>query len=235
MALYPQKRFWKTADVTQANGGFGISLDGRVVKTPAKSPLVVPSMALVRAIAGEWNAQDGTIDPATMPMTRRANAAIDKVTPQRAEVAAMLSQFGGTDLLCYRARDPAALAERQAKAWDPLLDWAGEKYGARLRVTTGVVPIAQPLDALERLARAVHALAPFALTGFHDLVTASGSLVIGLAALCGAFPTGELWELSRLDEIWQEEQWGQDDDATRSAIRRETDFRESVRFVSLLE
>ena len=131
MTGWKRKRFWKQARVVADGDGFAVELDGRPVRTPAKAALRLPGRAMAQAIAAEWDAQEDEIAPATMPFTRTANAAIDKVTPQRAEVAAMLAAYGDSDLLCYRADRPAELVRRQAESWDPALDWAATALGAR--------------------------------------------------------------------------------------------------------
>jgi len=235
MSEWKAKRFWKEARVTEAPGGFGVTLDDRPVKTPAKSALVLPTRAMARAVAAEWDAQEDEIRPTTMPVTRAANAAIDKVAHQRVEVAAMLAEYGDSDLLCYRADSPAELARRQGAAWDPLLDWADATFGARLVPVLGVVHAPQDARALRRLAREVHAMDPFRLTAFHDLVGLSGSLVIGLAAVRGARNIGTLWQLSRVDETWQEEHWGIDEEARAQAARKESDFVAAKRFHDLAQ
>lgn len=224
MSEWKAKRFWKAAQAVDAEGGFSVELDGRAVKTPAKAPLLVPTRAMAEAIAAEWDAQEGEIKPAAMPVTRAANASIDKVAHQHAEVATLIAAYGDSDLLCYRADSPAELAERQAAAWDPLLDWAQESFGARLLPVQGVMHQPQPPEALERLAREVHAMDAFRLAAFHDLVGISGSLVIGLAAVREARPIGELWQLSRIDETWQEEMWGVDEEAREHAAMKQSDF-----------
>ena len=230
MTVWKAKRFWKEATAVPEAGGFGIRLDGRPVKTPAKAPLVVPALALAREIATEWAAQKETINPATMPFTRTANAAIDKVAPQRREVAEMLAAYGDSDLLCYRAEAPAALARRQAEAWDPLLDWAAAELGARLEPRTGVIHRPQPPEALERLSKLVDSMGNFELAAFHDLVALSGSLVIALAVIRGQSDDESLWQASRLDETWQEEQWGRDEESEEAAQRRRAEFMHAARF-----
>lgn len=132
MSEWKQKRFWKTVGVEPEGAGFAVALDGRRVKTPAKAPLVVPTQAMAGAIAAEWDAQVEVVDPLSMPNTRSANAAIDKVTIQFAEVADMLAEYGDSDLLCYRAETPEELVARQSENWDAALDWAAEALGARL-------------------------------------------------------------------------------------------------------
>jgi chaperone required for assembly of F1-ATPase len=207
------KRFWKNAGVRETDDGFAIELDGRPLKTPAKTPVVVPTRAMADAIAAEWDAQGDQIEPLSMPVTRCANSALDKVALQHAEVADMLAEFGGTDLLCYRADSPEALVKRQADTWDPVLDWAAETLGARLKPVSGVMFQGQDPEALESLRLRVHEMDNFELAAFHDLVCLSGSLVLGFAAVSNLTPIEELWSYSRLDESWQEEQWGTDEEA----------------------
>ena len=124
-----RRRFYTSVTVSEHEGGFGVSLDGRAIKTPAKALLSVPTADLAGYIAAEWDAQGDRINPEAMPATRFANAAIDKVRVQFAEVADMLGAYGETDLLCYRAEAPVELTARQAAAWDPLLDWAARRFG----------------------------------------------------------------------------------------------------------
>ncbi|HEU0223319.1 MAG TPA: ATP12 family protein, partial [Paracoccaceae bacterium] len=212
-----------------------VRLDAAPARSPAGAPLVLPSRALAEAIALEWNRQAEEIDPDTMPLTGVANAAIDRATPSRAEIAERLSAYGLSDLLCYRAEAPQALAARQAAAWDPLLAWAAESLGARLGTTAGIVPRAQPAEALARLAARVAALEPFRLTALHDLVALSGSLVLGLAILHGRLSAAAAWPISRVDEDWQIEQWGEDEEAARAAAAKRADFLLAERFLMLLE
>lgn len=235
MSGWAKKRFWKETAVVEADAGYAVELDGRGVKTPAKVPLVVPTRAMAEAIAEEWQLQDKEIDPRTMPVTRSANAAIDKVAVQHGEVADMLAEYGGSDLLCYRATQPVELIERQAEQWDPLLDWAEETLGVRLVPVSGVIHVAQDAEALSRLRTQVHALDNFELAAFHDLVSLSGSLVLGFAAVHGARPIEALWALSRLDENWQEEQWGADDEATEQAELKRAAFLHADRFFKLAQ
>lgn len=234
MSEWKAKRFWKEATTAPADGGWQVLLDGRPVRTPAKAPLILPTQALAQALAAEWQAQEERIDPGTMPITRTANSALDKVAGQRAEVAAMLAEYGGSELLCYRAERPIELIARQASEWDPLLDWAEERYGARLVTVQGVMPIAQDAAALERLSAPVHAMDPFALAAFHDLVALSGSLVLALAVIEGRIEAQEAWRLSRLDEDWQIEQWGADEEAEAMARVKRAAFDDAARFWVLL-
>jgi chaperone required for assembly of F1-ATPase len=203
------------------------------VRTPAKAALVLPSLAMAQAIAAEWQAQDGTVKPATMPMTRMANSAIDKVAPQFDEVAALIAAYAETDLLCHRAAAPAALAARQAAAWDPLLDWAADHLDARLRVTVGIMPVAQPVASLDALGQAVRATTPFRLAALHDLVAITGSLVLGLAVARGRIDAATAFALSRIDESWQAELWGQDAEAAESEAIKRAALADAERFSHL--
>ncbi len=234
MTEWATKRFWTAATVTEGDAGYGIALDGRAVKTPAKVPLAVPTRALAAAIAAEWDAVDEGIDPRAMPMTRSANAAIDKVAHQHAEVADMIAAYGGTDLLCYRATNPQELILRQSEEWDPLLDWADSALGVRLRPVAGIMPEAQDPAALDALRARVHAHDPFALTALHDLVALSGSLIIGLAATQNAQDIRALWQTSRLDEAWQAEMWGADEGAEEMAAVKRAAFIHAREFFILV-
>lgn len=227
------KRFWQAATAVPCDGGFAVALDGRLVKTPAHTLLAVPTQALAEVIAAEWDAQQGQIRPEAMPATRAANSALDKVAPQFAAVADMLAEYGGSDLLCYRADGPATLVARQAAAWDPLLDWAAAHYGARLTVTAGVVHVAQPAETLAALRAAVHRCTPFELAALHDLVAISGSLILGLAVTEARLTAEEAFALSRIDEHWQNEQWGVDDEAAALEAIKHQALRDAARFYEL--
>lgn len=233
MSGWKAKRFWKEATALAADGGWTVRLDNRPVKTPAKAPLVVPTEALARAIAAEWDAQQGEVRPETMPFTRAANSAIDKVATQLPEVVEIVAAYGGTDLLCYRATGPEPLICRQGEGWDPVLDWAAGHLGARLVHTAGVMHIPQDPAALERLTDRVAALTPFQLAAFHDLVALSGSLVLAFAVTEGRLDAEAAWRLSRIDEEWQIEQWGEDEEAAAAAAVRHEAFIQAARFYAL--
>jgi chaperone required for assembly of F1-ATPase len=226
-------RFWQTTSVIQEENGFSIALDKRVVKTPAKALLRLPTRAMADAVAAEWDAQGNKIDPETMPTTRSANAAIDKVTHQHAEVADMLAAYGDSDLLCYRADAPEGLVARQTEQWDPVLDWAAEKMGVRLHPRTGVIHQPQDINALNTLTKKVHEMCSFQLAGFHDLVSLSGSLILGFTVVFRWKDPETAWILSCLDEIWQRELWGQDDDADALSETRRRAFLHAARFYDL--
>ena len=229
-----RKRFWKDTSVEKIADGYRVRLDDRLLKTPAKATLTVPSKALADAIADEWAAVEKEINPLAMPHTRAANAAIDKVTPHFDEVAGMLTEYGGSDLICYRADYPSALVQRQSDAWDPLVDWASEAIGAPLICVEGVVHQPQPPKSMEKLRGEVFDFDPFRLTGLHDLVTISGSLVIGLAVAKERLTAEEAWPVIHIDEDWQEEQWGFDAEAAETAAKKREDFLFAERFLKLI-
>lgn len=233
MSTWAARRFWTTASAVPVEGGFAVHLDARPVRTPLKAPLVLPTLGLAEAVAGEWQAQGDTVNPATMPFTRTANSAIDTVSRQFDVIASMLSEYGGSDLLCYRADGPDELIALQSRGWDPLIDWAAATLGAPLQVTTGVVHVAQPVASLETLHRQVSGLSAFQLAGFHDLVAISGSLILALAVVHGRITVDAAWQLSRIDEDWQISQWGEDEEAAEFARRKEADFRLAYRFYAL--
>lgn len=235
MSDWKMKRFWKVAAPVEVDGGFTVHLDGRPIRTPGKAALVVPSREMAEAMAAEWDAQEDELRPESMPVTKSANSAVDKVTPQFAEVADMLAEYAGTDLLCYREARNAQLAARQAEAWDPLLEWCAARFDAPLHRVEGLMFEAQPEASLDRLRAHLHQMSAFELTGVHDLITLPGSLVLGLAALEGVESPDALWELSRLDERYQQENWGLDDEAEEAAEVKKQAFSHALRFARMAQ
>lgn len=235
MSGWAARRFWKDVTVEEEDGGFAVRLDARPLRTPGKRPLILPTRALAEAVADEWRAVDGTVDPRKMPFTRSANSAVDKVATQFDEVADLIAAYGGSDLVCYRAEDPPELARKQAETWDPILDWARQRYGAALRHTSGIAPIGQADGALRPLSAAVRSTTPFELTALHDLVALSGSLLIGLAATEAESDPEALWRASRVDEDWQSGLWGEDEEAAEAAEAKRRDFLHAHRFWRLLK
>jgi chaperone required for assembly of F1-ATPase len=231
----PRRRFWqRAAPVPAEGGGFGVRLDARPLTTPGGAPLVVPTEALAHAIAAEWDATLGEIRPERLPLTRAANSAIDRVPPAREAVVDAIAAYGGADLLCYRAAEPAALAARQAEGWDPWLRWAALTFAAPMVAVTGVMHEPQPASTVAALRAAVDAHDPFALVALNELVTLSGSLVLGLAVARGALAAEDAWELSRIDETWQAEQWGRDPEAEALAAGRRAEFLRARDLLDLL-
>ncbi|CTQ32319.1 ATP12 family chaperone protein [Jannaschia rubra] len=233
MSEWKAKKFWKNVTVEPLDEGFTVRLDGRAVRTPAKTEVRMPTEALARGVADEWRAQGQLVDPLSMPLMRAVNATLDKVIPQRAEVAAGLAEYGGSDLLSYRATSPDGLIARQASQWNPMLDWAETQLGARLATTQGVIPVPQPETALAALTARVESLSPWELTALSELVSLSGSLVLGLAVLEGQ-PAERMWTLSRLDEDWQAEQWGVDEEEADRIARKREAFLQAERYLSLV-
>ena len=219
------KRFYKTvaAEPAAPCGPYRIALDGRPLRTPAKALLEVPRARFAQAVAEEWAAQGETIDQRAMPLTAYACTAIDLIAVQRGRVAAEVAAYGGHDLLCYRAEAPAALAARQQALWQPLLDWAALRFDAPLKVTAGVVSVAQAPAALKALGATVEALDDLELAVLSSAVAAAGSLVIGLALRAGHLDPQAAFEAAQLEELYQAERWGGDPEAEqrREAIKAE--------------
>ncbi|WP_037311683.1 ATP12 family chaperone protein [Ruegeria halocynthiae] len=233
MSDWKPKRFWTESTVVETQGGYTVELDGRRVKTPAKDALILPTRVLADEVAAEWDAQEKEVDPTVMPFTRSANAAIDKVRQQHAEVADMLAAYGDSDLLCYRAAHPQELQQRQAEQWDPALEWAATTLSARLVPVIGVLHHPQSETSLRSLTKRVHDFNDFQLAAFHDLVSLSGSLILGFAAAENWRKADEIWQISRLDEIWQVEQWGHDDEAHKAAEVKKAAFLHAKRFFDI--
>ncbi|HST35088.1 MAG TPA: ATP12 family protein [Allosphingosinicella sp.] len=225
------RRFYKEA---AADAERRILLDGRPVKTPARTDLAPPTAALAEAIADEWNAQGPTIDPRAMPLTGLANAAIDRVAPDRAAFALGLAAYGESDLLYYRAEGPGPLVARQTELWDPILAWAQQCYDVVFELATGVIHMQQPGETVARLHAAVAEHTPFQLAGLSPLVTVSGSLLIALAVAEGALGLDDAWAAATLDEQWQAEHWGEDAEASAALAARYRDFAAAARFLALL-
>ncbi len=231
------KRFYKETSVEAGDGGYRILLDGRPMRTPAKAVLMVPTRALGEAIAAEWHEvpEKAEITVSHLPLTRLAATGLDRVTTQRGQVIADTAKYAASDLLCYRASDPASLVQRQLETWQPLLDWAAERYGARLVVAEGTMFVAQPDEAVARLREAVAAHGDLALSALYNLTHISGSLVIALAVAEGHLPADAAFVAAQLDELYQVERWGADPIATQrhEGIRRDIDA--GARFLALLE
>jgi chaperone required for assembly of F1-ATPase len=228
------KRFWKEAEVVEAGKGFAIALDGRRVKAPGRSDLIVPTEALAEAISVEWRECGETVDPRAMPLTGLANAAIERVAPDRQAFATSLSRYAESDLTCYRAEGPAALVARQAESWDALLAWARRRYDVDFACVSGVMHVPQPEETVRKLGHAVATLDDFQLAGLSPLVTIGGSLVAALAVLEEMMPAGDAWEAVSLDDRWQLEQWGDDAEARAALDARRRDFLAAAHFLELL-
>lgn len=207
------KRFYQNVNVVADGQGFAVTLDDKAVRTPGRHNLQMPTQALAEAVASEWREQGDEIQPLDMPLTQIANTAIDRTRPQRTAVIEQIAAYAETDLLCYRVSAPPDLAEAQAENWQALLNWAETTYQAHLQVTVDIAPLEQPRESLLAIYRAVAALEDFALTGLHVATAASGSVVIALALECEQIDSEKGFELALLDEIYQSQKWGDDDDA----------------------
>ncbi len=232
------KRFYKEATVGEADNGFSILLDGRPVNTPAKRRVIVPSRLLAEAMAAEWAGQGEKIDPASMPLTKLVNSALDGVAGQMLDVEAELIKYAGSDLLCYRAGEPESLAAAQTAAWDPLLAFARNKLGAKLALAEGVMYAAQPEESVEALARAVRAIvgegegAPLRLAALYVMTTLTGSLILALAKSLNEIDLATAWAAAHVDEDFQMRAWGADAEAL---ARREARFAEMAAAAFLAE
>ena len=229
------KRFYTDVSVGEApGGGFQILLDGRAVRTPKKQLLIVPTRALADAIAAEWAAQEAHIDPSKMPLSKLAITSIDGVTGSMREVASDIVRYAGSDLLCYRAEGPAALAEMQGITWDPLLSWIEAESGARFLLAEGVMPVTQNRFALERIEDLVAPYDAMQLAALHVMTTLTGSAFLALAVAKERLTAEEAWDAAHVDEDWQIARWGADVEAAERRERRRREMLAADRFLKLL-
>ncbi len=231
------RRFWDRASIAEQSGGFAILLDAKPMRIPGGAPLVIPGRALADAIAAEWQAAGGanggqlTFD--AVPLTRLAGTAQDRVAPDPGPVAAELARYAETDLLCYRAERPEALVVRQARLWQPWLDWLEQAHGARLEPTEGIIHRAQDPAALALVRAAMAGQTPFALAALGIAVPALGSAALGLALAGGALDATQAHGLSCLDELFEVEAWGEDAEARRRRDAVAADIALAERFMRL--
>ncbi|MCY4541738.1 MAG: ATPase [Rhodobacteraceae bacterium] len=211
-----------------------IERNGRPVRTPGDNALAVPTQRLALILTREWEAQSEPIKPANMPLTRLCNSAIDCSPKTRQSVVNDVAAYGATDLLCYRASAPAELVRRQEAGWDPIFEWARKNLGVSLRSTTGILPISQSRESLDRLKRMIASCNRFTLTGMAEIVTATGSVVLGLAYLHGKMPAEQIWKLSIIDENWQLEKWGFDHEAATALATRKSSFLDGCRLMDAI-
>jgi len=230
------RRFYKTVSVGPSgpDGSRIILLDGRVARTPGKRELRLASRALAEAVATEWDVQQATIDPASMPLTRLVNTAIDGVEARMDDVAADIVKYAGSDLLCYRADYPDGLVARQSALWDPILAWVAERHDASFKVASGIMHVAQPEDAARHIADAVAPLDPLRLTALHVMTTLMGSALLALAVIDGRLTPEAAWEAAHVDEDWQIAEWGEDAEATARRERRWREMQAASALVRLM-
>ncbi|MBL8552050.1 MAG: ATPase [Hyphomonadaceae bacterium] len=226
------KRFYTEVSVEAGEGGFAVKLDGRLVKTPTRNLFVLPTLALAEACAGEWEAQGEEVRPESMPLTKLANVAIDRTPEARGAMIGEIAKYGETDLICHRADAPAALVEKQAAAWDPWLAWSQSELRFAPACVTGIV--AAPND-IAPLAEAAEALDDFRLTALARGVALAGSAVLGFALLRGALEPDAAFRAAALDELFQVETWGDDEEARARLVHTEEEFHALAAFVAALE
>ena len=224
------KRFYKLATVTEK---LAIALDGKGVKTPLKAPLILPNRALADAVATEWEAQKEFINPHAMPLTKLANTAIDRAKAERSGIIAEILAFAGSDLVCYRADSPETLVTRQSTHWDPIIAWAKSALKADFETVSTITHKRQSAAALQALENHVAALDPFSFVAVHNLTTLTGSALLGLMISAGAISTDTAWSAANVDEDWQIETWGKDDEAMTRRTARLSEFSACVNFVNL--
>jgi len=228
------KRFWERAEI-DGDGGYIIRLDGRPMRLPSGETLLIDQRPLAEAIAAEWRLPPigSEVTPNLLPLTQLAATARFRIAPAPAETAASIAAYARSDLLCYRAEQPPDLVHRQHAAWQPWLDWAAQRYDAMLVVTRGISLVDQPSQALAALARAVAGQDAHGLAGLGVMVPIMGSLVLGLAVVEGMLAADEAFRISVLDELYQEERWGRDEDAAAQRDRAAQEVRMAARYVQL--
>ncbi len=228
------RRRYKTVEVTDVGGGFALSLDGKPMRTPAGHPFVAPTRALADAVAEAWRAQGEKVHPRTMPMTQFVATAIDRVPVDRDRIVGDLAAFAETDLLCHWAADSEWLAKRQAEHWKPLLDWAEAVLEARFRLASGIMPVDQPKETLAAIRRRVAELDDFILVAMQTLAGSSGSIVLAFAVAEGRLSAEDAHRLSRLDEDYQIERWGEDYEAADRRVAVHADMLAAARLLALV-
>jgi chaperone required for assembly of F1-ATPase len=230
------KRFYEKASVERAPEGFAVQLDGKPVRTPGKALLALPTERAAELIAKEFASQDEVIDPVTMPVLRLVNTAIDGVASDTQAVLEDIMRFASSDLLCYRAGAPEPLVERQAEAWDPVIDWARSALGARFILAEGVMHVEQPRETIGAVG--IHLKLreePFRLAALHVITSLTGSALLALAVEAGEIDAETAWAAAHVDEDWNIEQWGEDAEAAQRRAARKRDFLGAVALLQALE
>lgn len=229
------KRFYKDVSVAPMEGGYAVHLDGKPVRTPAKALLLLPTEAAAELVAQEFAAQGENIDPATMPVYRLVNTAIDGVAADPQAVLEDVLRFASSDLLCYRAGDPERLVANQAEAWDPVIDWARASLGARLFLAEGVMHVEQPREAIAAIGvHLAQRAEPLRLSALHLMTTLMGSALLALAVDFGEIDAETAWKAAHVDEDWQIEHWGEDAEAMARRAARKRDMMGAVRLLEAL-
>jgi chaperone required for assembly of F1-ATPase len=233
-ARTPQrKRFYASAGVADTEGGFAVTLDGKPIRTPSGRIITIPSRELAQAVAAEWEGQREVIDPLTMPMTRFANTVLEAVVGRTGPVADDIAKYFSSDLLFYRAGHPEALVAREARHWDPVLFWAADELGAHFILAEDIVHVRQPETALAA-ARAALPDDPWSIAALHVVTTLTGSALLALALLHGVLDADQVWTAAHVDEDWNAEQWGADEEATGRRAARAVDFRAAAQILGVM-
>jgi chaperone required for assembly of F1-ATPase len=228
-----RKRFYANAGVTEADGGFTVTLDGRPIKTPSGRIVTVPVREIADAIAAEWEAQQETIAPLTMPLTRFANSVVEGVVDRAELVADDVAKYLRSDLLCYRAGHPEGLVAREARHWDPVLFWAAEALGAHFILAEGIMPVSQPENAVQA-ARAALPSDPWSIAALHVVTSLTGSALLALALHHGVRDADQVWAAAHVDEDWNAEKWGVDEEVAARRAARLVDFQAASRILGSL-
>ncbi|MGI9401546.1 MAG: ATP12 family chaperone protein [Rhizobiaceae bacterium] len=230
------KRFYKTVEVVSAEGGFAVQLDGKPIKTPARGDLVLPNENTAKLIADEFEAQETEIDPALMPVTRLANTALDGVASDPQAVFEDILIFASSDLLLYRADAPAGLVERQSESWDPVLDWFRDEFGANFILAEGIVHVAQPKEALVIFSACLRSHDdPISLACLHTVTSLTGSALLAMAAGRRFMSATQIWEAAHVDENWNIQHWGEDEEASKRRGLREREFNAALSMLYSLD
>ena len=224
------KRFYKVVGVTEK---LEISLDGRIVKTPLKVPLVLATRALANAVAAEWDAQTEFIHPGGMPLTKLANTAVDRATHERASITAEIMAFVGSDMMCYRADKPVSLVPLQNQYWDPVIAWVHETLGVRFATVNSIKHVTQSESAMKAVHAHIDGLDAFTFTAVHNLTTLTGSALLALMIAADAISAEQAWLAANVDEDWQIATWGKDDEAETRRAGRLKEFSACINFVNL--
>ncbi|MEM6667425.1 MAG: ATP12 family protein [Pseudomonadota bacterium] len=227
------KRFYKEALCVPTACGFALQLDSRAARTPARNPLEVPFEAVTEAMAAEWAAQDSHIFPETMPVTRLANSIIDGVLDRKTEVADVIAEFAGTDLLCYRADTPEGLVQKQNTAWNPVLDWVADTFGARPVLIEGIMHQSQPPQMLAAIRQHLVSLDGYTVGALHVVTTLTGSVFLAMSLHARVLTADQVWDAAHVDEDWQFQAWGSDAEAMERRAKRRQDFDAASLFIDV--
>ncbi|WP_375686565.1 ATP12 family chaperone protein [Bartonella sp. AC331YNZD] len=223
------KRFYKQVKIACEEGGFTLLLDERSVKTPARRHFYVPTQVFAEFVAQEFESQKHVVDPAKMPMTRLVNTVIDGIADDMQAVFEDLLRFVACDMIFYRAQTPTELVQKQSKQWDPLLDWAEEKLGARFYLTEGLMHVEQSPEALQAVSNYLRRVeSPYMLAALHMMTTLTGSALIALAVAAGKIDADHAWSIAHLDEDWMMEQWGTDKETIARRTHKKVEFNAAV-------